>query len=381
MSNIVSIRDLKKFYDNGETKALNGINLDIEKGEFEILKKIFDDFSIIATPFETSFEGFCKLRYYIDGYVPFNNKVVFSNFKLNSEDLDKLLMEFDSEFTRVKNEVFFEKFKKCDKLALHSYTVNVEDSIENLCKFIDALESIKEEIDTIFTFLKKNFYYFETEGIENVNKIEDKIRNLPLIDKLMFINDDVEYKNLISKLKSIVDGNKCFIDEYADLCKDLIDIRSYFCSVSVGDYYGYFKGTQFAKFNNALKDGLKKIYPKRELYEGKYNPNRSYPVILIILLAKFRYNYRKRLLKYIRKDLVKLKEFYGKIIDKNSIEDVYKYVFDLDSYDDDYINKNLNLLKKNIKGLFALRTDYELKIGENEAKKKYKKYANILNYT
>lgn len=34
MSNIVSIRDLKKFYDNGETKALNGINLDIEKGEF-----------------------------------------------------------------------------------------------------------------------------------------------------------------------------------------------------------------------------------------------------------------------------------------------------------------------------------------------------------
>ncbi|WP_112123540.1 ABC transporter ATP-binding protein [Methanosphaera sp. BMS] len=34
MSNIVSIRDLKKFYDNGETKALNGINLDIKKGEF-----------------------------------------------------------------------------------------------------------------------------------------------------------------------------------------------------------------------------------------------------------------------------------------------------------------------------------------------------------
>lgn len=34
MSNIVSIRDLKKFYDNGETKALNGINLDIERGEF-----------------------------------------------------------------------------------------------------------------------------------------------------------------------------------------------------------------------------------------------------------------------------------------------------------------------------------------------------------
>ncbi len=34
MSNIVSIRNLKKFYDNGETKALNGINLDIQKGEF-----------------------------------------------------------------------------------------------------------------------------------------------------------------------------------------------------------------------------------------------------------------------------------------------------------------------------------------------------------
>jgi len=34
MSIIVSIRDLKKFYDNGETKALNGINLDIKKGEF-----------------------------------------------------------------------------------------------------------------------------------------------------------------------------------------------------------------------------------------------------------------------------------------------------------------------------------------------------------
>lgn len=34
MSTIVSIRNLKKFYDNGETKALNGINLDIKKGEF-----------------------------------------------------------------------------------------------------------------------------------------------------------------------------------------------------------------------------------------------------------------------------------------------------------------------------------------------------------
>lgn len=34
MRNIVSIRDLKKYYDNGETKALNGINLDIREGEF-----------------------------------------------------------------------------------------------------------------------------------------------------------------------------------------------------------------------------------------------------------------------------------------------------------------------------------------------------------
>ena len=34
MSNIVKIRDLKKYYDNGETKALNGINLDIKEGEF-----------------------------------------------------------------------------------------------------------------------------------------------------------------------------------------------------------------------------------------------------------------------------------------------------------------------------------------------------------
>ncbi len=34
MPNIVDIKNLKKFYDNGETKALNGINLEIEKGEF-----------------------------------------------------------------------------------------------------------------------------------------------------------------------------------------------------------------------------------------------------------------------------------------------------------------------------------------------------------
>ncbi len=34
MSNIVTIRNLKKYYDNGDTKALNGINLDIKQGEF-----------------------------------------------------------------------------------------------------------------------------------------------------------------------------------------------------------------------------------------------------------------------------------------------------------------------------------------------------------
>lgn len=34
MDNIVTIRDLKKYYDNGATKALNGINLDIRRGEF-----------------------------------------------------------------------------------------------------------------------------------------------------------------------------------------------------------------------------------------------------------------------------------------------------------------------------------------------------------
>lgn len=34
MRNIVSIRDLRKYYDNGATKALNGINLDIREGEF-----------------------------------------------------------------------------------------------------------------------------------------------------------------------------------------------------------------------------------------------------------------------------------------------------------------------------------------------------------
>lgn len=32
--NIVEIKDIKKFYDNGSTKALNGINLTIKEGEF-----------------------------------------------------------------------------------------------------------------------------------------------------------------------------------------------------------------------------------------------------------------------------------------------------------------------------------------------------------
>lgn len=32
--NIVEIKNIKKFYDNGSTKALNGINLTIKKGEF-----------------------------------------------------------------------------------------------------------------------------------------------------------------------------------------------------------------------------------------------------------------------------------------------------------------------------------------------------------
>jgi ABC-type phosphate/phosphonate transport system ATPase subunit len=34
MDNIITIRNLKKYYDEGATKALNGINLDIERGEF-----------------------------------------------------------------------------------------------------------------------------------------------------------------------------------------------------------------------------------------------------------------------------------------------------------------------------------------------------------
>ena len=32
--NIIEIRNLKKYYDNGQTKALNGLNLTIKKGEF-----------------------------------------------------------------------------------------------------------------------------------------------------------------------------------------------------------------------------------------------------------------------------------------------------------------------------------------------------------
>ena len=34
MANIVEIKDLKKSYENGNIKALNGINLEIEEGEF-----------------------------------------------------------------------------------------------------------------------------------------------------------------------------------------------------------------------------------------------------------------------------------------------------------------------------------------------------------
>ena len=34
MTNIVSISNLKKYFDNGETKALDGINLNIKRGEF-----------------------------------------------------------------------------------------------------------------------------------------------------------------------------------------------------------------------------------------------------------------------------------------------------------------------------------------------------------
>lgn len=34
MGNIIKLVDVKKFYDNGQTKALNGINLEIDEGEF-----------------------------------------------------------------------------------------------------------------------------------------------------------------------------------------------------------------------------------------------------------------------------------------------------------------------------------------------------------
>lgn len=34
MANIIKLVDVKKFYDNGQTKALNGINLEIDEGEF-----------------------------------------------------------------------------------------------------------------------------------------------------------------------------------------------------------------------------------------------------------------------------------------------------------------------------------------------------------
>ncbi|MTK63573.1 MAG: ATP-binding cassette domain-containing protein, partial [Methanobacterium sp.] len=32
--NIIEIKDLKKGYDNGKIKALNGMNLNVKKGEF-----------------------------------------------------------------------------------------------------------------------------------------------------------------------------------------------------------------------------------------------------------------------------------------------------------------------------------------------------------
>lgn len=34
LANIIKLVDVKKFYDNGQTKALNGINLEIDEGEF-----------------------------------------------------------------------------------------------------------------------------------------------------------------------------------------------------------------------------------------------------------------------------------------------------------------------------------------------------------
>ena len=34
MENVVEIKDLKKIYENGHIKALNGISLTIEEGEF-----------------------------------------------------------------------------------------------------------------------------------------------------------------------------------------------------------------------------------------------------------------------------------------------------------------------------------------------------------
>ncbi len=39
MESIIKVRDLKKFYGKGESqvKALNGVNLNIEKGKFTVI--------------------------------------------------------------------------------------------------------------------------------------------------------------------------------------------------------------------------------------------------------------------------------------------------------------------------------------------------------
>jgi len=34
IENIIEIRDLKKSYDNGKIKAINGMDLEVRKGEF-----------------------------------------------------------------------------------------------------------------------------------------------------------------------------------------------------------------------------------------------------------------------------------------------------------------------------------------------------------
>ena len=42
MENIIEIKGLKKFYDEGKVKALNGIDLNIKKGEFDSIKQSSD---------------------------------------------------------------------------------------------------------------------------------------------------------------------------------------------------------------------------------------------------------------------------------------------------------------------------------------------------